>query len=441
MTDQQKKQQVVIIGGGMGGLVLALALRVHCKINAAVYEQAPSFDANAGGAIGLYPNGLRVLRDIHPDLLGRVRDVSFPYLFRRWMRHDGTEVAVAEERVLLPDSQKDTTLQSVGIRRWRLQQALVDFCDYFSIPIHYGKRLDKVVDLAGDGNFLGPFECRFLDGSVVRADVVFGADGVKSMVRESIFGRVDPEYTGITCLMGASPLPRGKRGICFPSSATSKCHACFYPTGPNEQIFQIYFPTTERPETWGVITPEEAARDCRELAQKLQEDGWSKEFIDPVLNSENVIRVGLRARDPLEKWAKGRVVLLGDAAHPPVPYIGQGAMMAIEDAGIMSLLIKHLCMDTQGTFSLDKFDKAIESYESMRITRTRDVLGASKGLGQMQQNRAEDGWYNLKKEWSIWWQVKRHGTLPVMFKGARYNYADAVRQHLQQQQKSQQSRL
>jgi salicylate hydroxylase len=63
------------------------------------------------------------------------------------------------------------------------------------------------------------------------------------------------------------------------------------------------------------------------------------------LNSKSVIRVGLRARDPVPKWVEGRCILLGDAAHPPVPYIGQGAMMAFEDAGIAAVLLKQFCVD------------------------------------------------------------------------------------------------
>lgn len=99
----EQAPRVVIVGAGLAGLVLSLALKKHCGITAAVYEQAPRFDDNVGGAIGLYANGLRVLRDISPDLLRRVRDSGYPYIYRRWMRHDGMQVAVAREDVLTKD--------------------------------------------------------------------------------------------------------------------------------------------------------------------------------------------------------------------------------------------------------------------------------------------------------------------------------------------------
>ena len=79
----------VIVGAGLAGLVLALALNKHVGIKCEIYEAAPRFDDGAGGAIGLYPNGLRVIRDISPDLLKTIRSVAYPYIYRRWMRHDG----------------------------------------------------------------------------------------------------------------------------------------------------------------------------------------------------------------------------------------------------------------------------------------------------------------------------------------------------------------
>ncbi len=85
----QHQPKVVIVGAGLGGLVLALALKAHVGISAEIYEQAPKFDDGVGGAIGLYPNGQRVLRNISQDLLMSVRQVAFPYIYRRWMRHDG----------------------------------------------------------------------------------------------------------------------------------------------------------------------------------------------------------------------------------------------------------------------------------------------------------------------------------------------------------------
>ena len=116
--DAAEYHPLVIVGGGIGGLVLALCLdqvynhdhnnnsTTKKRLPIHIYESTTAYTANAGGAIGLYPNGLRVLRNLNdtaPNLLTRVREAGCDYIYRRWMRHDGLEVAVAREDELLPN--------------------------------------------------------------------------------------------------------------------------------------------------------------------------------------------------------------------------------------------------------------------------------------------------------------------------------------------------
>ena len=555
---------LVIIGGGIGGLTLALCLdQVYnhrsgsskssssppLKIH--VYEAAAAFAGEAGGAIGLYPNGLRVLKNIskgfeveggglkyeasYPQLLDNVRAAGCPYIYRRWMRHDGTEVAVAREDELLPQdgpvaigeeakvvaprknslagkkadlrprggtlgglfggrqprtssastdstatsstdastnngSSIETDLISIGIRRWKYQKVLCDACEAVGIVIHFGKRLINVSSIDHDKSLL-----TFLDESTVTASLVIGSDGINSATRKYVANPTDdpditkrieeflPAYTGTTCLMGSANVPRA-RGISFPSSATTKCHACYYPTMvPNdddddddgaepidysddkryEQVFQIYFPTpVERPDTWRTLTPEEAKVESRELASKLREDGWDEQFIKPLESDTltGVLRVGLRSRTALDVWHVGganagesaRAVLLGDAAHPPVPYIGQGAMMAMEDAGTLSIILSKFCpMNEAGDeVNYTEFGTAMETYESLRVNRTKTILGSSVELGKTQQKRADSALYNAWREWTIKAQVWAFGTLPVMRPGAAFNYVGKVEEVL-----------
>jgi salicylate hydroxylase len=371
-------------------------------------------------------------------------------------------------------------LSSLGIRRWKYQQVLYEACQSAGIVIHFGKRLQDVSSLR-DKSLL-----TFKDGTACTASLVIGADGIHSKVRNYIANpdkdieaaklieEYEPEYTGVTCLMGCANVPR-LRGICFPSSATTKCHACYYPTllpdddeeeedstmdeqqhggepiqssdNPQrqkyEQVFQIYFPSpVERPDTWRTLTPEEAKTECRDLAKKLRDDGWDEQFLKP-LESETltgVLRVGLRTREALDVWHVGgshmphaaRAVLLGDAAHPPVPYIGQGAMMAMEDAGTLSLILAKFCpMDVDtSTPNYAKFKEAMQMYESLRVHRTKAILGSSVQLGQTQQKRAESKLYNAYREWSIKAQVWAFGTLPVMRPGAAFDYVSRVEEVL-----------
>jgi len=614
--EQLEHHPLVIVGGGIGGLVLALCLdQIYnhpaattddCDVTASnhhlsihVYESTCDYRANAGGAIGLYPNGLRVLRHLsktHPNtptILQDVRNAGCDYLYRRWMRHDGMEVAVAREDELLPDIGHDvekiengtnpgeddddersipsatsgessntstvgrprgdsitsqdtegeranrrprggsfnslknpfqnltianrtsgistatsndsrsprrssvriveTELLSLGIRRWKYQQVLYEACIAAGIHVHFGKRLQTVTSLPSSSTDSEDSEdvktvLHFKDGSQITTSLLIGADGVNSKVRNyvtnpqsTITEEYVPAYTGVTCLMGIANVPR-IRGICFPSSATTKCHACYYPTrapresdDPNdyEQVFQIYFPSpVERPDTWRTLTPVEAKEECQSLAKKLRSDGWDEEFLKP-LESETltgVLRVGLRSREGLDCWhvggsgdgenadsnndnqdsskqsGLGRAVLLGDAAHPPVPYIGQGAMMAMEDAGTLSMLLGHYCplMVKQNNDNNDgpttttttaqpnfaQFSKAMSMYESLRISRTRAILGSSVQLGKTQQKRAESKLYNAWREMTIKAQVWAYGTLPVMRPGAAFDYRAMVEEAL-----------
>ena len=291
MSEKKKDAHVVIAGAGIGGLALALALRKHCGVKASdieVYEQAPAFGDNVGGAMGLYANGLRVLRDISPELLAAVRAAGYDYIYRRWQRHDGSEVACAREAELT----SDPDLQSIGIRRWKLQKALCDASAAAGIAIHFGKRMEKVETRAD-----GRVTLTFLDGTSRTAKILFGADGQRSKAREAVVGSLAAEFTGVTCLMGAAKVARPIRGICFPSSRTTKNHGCFYPTGEGEQIFQLYFPARTMEEAWGTLSPEEGRARCVELADKLETDGWAPIFLEPLRQAEAVIKVGIFSRE------------------------------------------------------------------------------------------------------------------------------------------------
>jgi 2-polyprenyl-6-methoxyphenol hydroxylase-like FAD-dependent oxidoreductase len=119
---------------------------------------------------------------------------------------------------------------------------------------------------------------------------------------------------------------------------------------------------------------------------------------------------------------------LGDAAHPPVPYIGQGAQMAIEDVGVISRLIQKLCKPTAvSPFNWERLTTVGRIYEKMRLPRTGAMLEASQSLGDMQLARSMASPEEiLKKERDIQENVRKHGTLPIMFFGARFRYDHEV---------------
>lgn len=437
------------------------------------------------------------------------------------MRHDGTEVCVAKEEELLATTtttllgedgnsndgiinDHDTSkLNSMGIRRWKYQKILFDACVKVGIVVHLGKRLIKVTSLDREDSsnttttttseellllrrrrrLLPMTKLEFIDKSSITCSLLIGADGLNSTCRRYVTNPTSPTnypeletefvpaYTGVTCIMGCANVPF-IRGICFPSSATTKCHGCFYPThvpnnkqegGNNEKhekqhemIFQLYFPSPiEKPDQWRTLTSAEAKVEGHKLATKLRDDGWDEMFLAPLEHDSltGVLRVGIRNREALATWHVpqpngpfvGPAVLLGDAAHPPVPYIGQGAMMATEDAGTLALVLKEYCplllsttandaaAMTGGTsrlLDLSGFNKAMDTYEQLRVGRVTGVLGASVQLGKTQQKRADSALYNMWREITIKIQVWLHGTLPVMRLGAAFDYRAKVQEAL-----------
>jgi hypothetical protein len=172
---QNDHHPVVIIGGGIVGLVLAIALRKEVGITAHIYEQSFTFQDNVGAGLGLYPNGNRVLRDL--GLLEQVAAQAQQYETRRWERHDGTTIHIAHESVLTSEKE----LESMGIERWKLQKILMQSALELDIPIHFGKKTKDIEQLKD-----GRIKITFKNDTCCIADVVFAADGAKSAVRSAV---------------------------------------------------------------------------------------------------------------------------------------------------------------------------------------------------------------------------------------------------------------
>ena len=426
--------QVVIAGGGIVGLVLALALKEHLNIIPTIYEKANGFHDDVGAGMGMYPNGLRVIRDISPTLLAKIRNEGYPYLYRRWERHDGTEVAVAEEDVLC--NQEDE-IQSIGIRRWKLQKVLYDAVMEAGIPIYFGKQIKRVHQQDD-----GLVQLEFQDdtsSSSCKCQVLFAADGSKSTIRQQLVTDSKLEYTGVTCIMGMAENNPSDRGICFPSALTTKCHGCFFPTSESQQCFQMHFPVSTNaadPGNWGTLSEKVGKEECYRLSQQMQQDGWDDKYIAPLHQVTHAVRIGFCSLQPhLQKWTFGNIVLVGDAAHPPVPYTGQGAQMGLEDAGTIAVLLQERCLTDDGQLDVSNFSRAMKLYERIRIPRALEINQLSKSWGECQMKRSNREFYNQVKEEKIKRDVFFHETLPILIPGSTYNYKEAIEEFLQKEPK------
>lgn len=331
------------------------------------------------------------------------------------------------------DAVADTDIQPIGIRRWKLQQILYDAAAEAGIVIHFGKRLNTITELAN-----GAIQLQFEDETACETDLLLAADGAKSKIRSIVTNDAcQLKYIGTTCLMGTSSTPRKDRGLSLPSSPTTRCHGAFYPTGETEQCFQFHFPTplddvaSATMGGWGGMTYTMSQEECTELAQQLDKEGWDADrFVQPLQNVEKALRIGLTTLDPpLKTFSFGRVILIGDAAHPPVPYLGQGAQQGLEDAGTLALLLKEFCVVRDGQndrFSLDKLDDALKIYNELRVPRTNDIVERGKQAGQQQQKRAENRKYNRVREELIQRDIFYNEHSKLWFAGARHDYKEAV---------------
>lgn len=361
-----------------------------------------------------------------------------------------------------PETQETETedLQPIGIRRWKLQKILFQAVQEAGITIHFDKRLESLEQQQrqqqqqNEDESYNMTRLTFKDGTVRMARLLLGADGSKSQVRTLVSGgKYELKYTGTTCIMGSSTVPRQVRGLCLPSSETTRCHGAFYPTGEHEQCFQFHFPTTveghekhaesssSSPEvdpkqfSWGGLTHAVEQEECNKLADRLLEDGWDEKFILPLRNVDKALKIGFSTLEPhLESYifGGGTIALVGDSAHPPVPYLGQGAQQGLEDAGTLALLLQHFCTTTSNessgtsSFSFADLEVALSLYNAIRLPRTSETLNRSKLWGKQQQKRAENHKYNQVREENIRREVFYHETLPILLPAVRHDYRQEV---------------
>ena len=391
----------------------------------------------------MFPNGLRVIRDISPELLQQIRNCGYPLLLRRFERHDGEGSILAHENARYHD---DKELQAIGICRWKLQKVLHDAVIEQGMNVQFKKKTYSVEHM---DDFM---RIDFSDGTHCCARILFGVDGSRSVIRKAVVGKGhELKYTGVTCIMGlANDLPM-ERGISFPSSYTTKCHASFFPTQENEQCFQIFLPIpipiaipSKRNEgDWHIMSGEMSKYECERLAKRLKRDGWHEKYLAPLMHVQRAVRVKFcNLRPHLKKIVYATrnessfTILVGDAAHPPDIYTGQGAQLGIEDAGVIALLIKQIypniaSENSSETFQPKKFQDAMCLYERMRAPRTKAIIEEAHEMGAMQQKRATNSRYNLMKEESLAQEVSSNENLPIYDHAVNYDYNVEVQNAVQ----------
>jgi 2-polyprenyl-6-methoxyphenol hydroxylase-like FAD-dependent oxidoreductase len=335
----------LVIGGGIGGLAVAIGLR-RAGIDVCVFERAEAIEA-VGAGLSLWRNALRAL-----DLLGlgpALAAISAPLAAGGIYGWDGRELVRAPAT--------DPRLLPAGVHRADLQAALLDALGPEHVQLGAGcVGFDQNADGAS---------AHFADGRTVRGDLLIGADGIHSAVRAQLHGRQAPRYAGYTAWRGVVPFDhaRIRAGETWGAGARFGCI-------PLVGGRAYWFATANVPA--GERSPEGEQRAL------LRRFGTWHEPIPALIAAANpgaILRTDIVDRPPLSRWGEGRVTLLGDAAHPMTPNLGQGACQALEDAVVLAR-----CLAKGGDVPA-----ALRAYEAQRIRRTSTIVRQSWRIGWVGQ--------------------------------------------------------
>jgi 6-hydroxynicotinate 3-monooxygenase len=358
---------IAIIGAGMGGLTLASALAQH-GITARIYEQAKSF-VRLGAGIQMSPNAMKVLRGI--GLEPRIRARAFQP--QSWTNRDWDTGALTNELPLGAQAEAKYGAPYLLMHRGDLHEALASRVSNEQIALD-----KKLVDLDWRS---GEVTLRFADGSSVKADAVVAADGIHSRVRELWLGAEKTNYTRRVAYRTTFP------AVLLKGFEIDQCCKWW---GPDRHIV-IYYVTARRDEVYFVTSVPEpeftveswsAIGDLGKLRAAFV--GFHEQVQRVVEACPSVHKWAIVDRDPLPGWSDGRMVLLGDAAHPMTQYMAQGAATAMEDAVVLSRCIADQPQDLPAAFA--RFAKA-------RRERTARIQGTSQQNTFMRQPTKPDWVY------------------------------------------------
>jgi salicylate hydroxylase len=371
--------KVAIVGGGLGGLAACLAFHRR-GIAADVYEQVGEL-GEIGAGLNLSPNALKALRSLG------VEDAAIDIGFR-----PGDQVVRSwrSGRVIARQRRGGDIVDRFGAIFISIHRA--DLLDVLAraIPerrIHLGARCTGA-ETRGDVAV-----ARFADGSEIEADIVVGADGIHSAVHGSLFGSIAPTFTGCICWRGMAPIETVAHTGCDTENMSAwwgpNGHVVHYPVRRGELI---NFVAHLNSDAW---TEESWTYECGREEMMEAYGRWNRTLLRLIEASDRYYKWALYDRDPLETWGVGRVTLLGDSAHPMLPYLGQGACMAIEDACVLAEAVAR---------SPDAPEDALRDYERIRKPRaTRAQLGSRH---RAKENHLTSPFARLRRDVQMAWRSR-----------------------------------
>jgi salicylate hydroxylase len=352
-------REIAIVGAGIGGLAAATALaQRHAHVH--VYEQAPAL-SEIGAGLQVAPNGVAVLEALGLRDAAETR-ASLPEAVELVdHRRGGRPVA------RIPLGQQ--AVARYGRPYWHLHRAdllavLLAGAEEAGVTIHLRA---EIIALEDAGNTLRLYGA---DGGSATADVVIAADGLRSRLRAARFSPAPPRYTGHVAWRGTVPAGRVPGDLARPAARVTMGTGRHIVTYPLRGGSVINFVAVEERADW-------------------EEEGWSREDDPAALRHafaewegaagallaavDRCFLWGLFDHPPLPRWSQGRVALLGDACHPMLPFLAQGATMALEDAFVLAD-----CLDLA-----EDVQSGLGAYEAARASRAGRVQRAGARSGRL----------------------------------------------------------
>lgn len=349
----KKNIGIGIVGGGIGGLTAALAL-MRRGFTVSVYEQAEELQ-EVGAGLQVSPNGVRVLASL--GIEQELHDLCF--------EPQGKEIRLWNTG----DTWKLFDLGVESVARYGYPYITVHRNDLHQLLYKTVQKLDpgavhlgcRSTSVEQDGHGV---TIHFADKPSARADVVIGADGVHSKLREDLFGSAPAEFTGIVAWRGVIPMEALPSDLVRPVGTNwvgPGGHVIHYPIRNGELM---NFTSVIERQDWQVESWSAAGTNAEYHADY---PGWHEDVHTYIEAIPQPFKWALIARPPMQNWVNGRVALLGDACHPALPFLAQGAVMALEDACILGRAFDQF----------DTIETALDRYQKARIPRaTKAVNGA-----------------------------------------------------------------
>jgi 2-polyprenyl-6-methoxyphenol hydroxylase-like FAD-dependent oxidoreductase len=356
--------RAMIVGAGIGGLTAAIALR-RAGIDATVFERTGELK-EVGAGILLAANAVSVLGEL--GLSDEVRGLGTPASAGRVLTWRGNTLT----KVPLEKLETRVGVPSAAVHRADLQDLLLRKLE------GQGPRLGA--ECSGFESDAEGVNVVFADGAQERGDLLVGADGLHSTVRAGLFGPEKPRYAGYTAWRAVVRPGRGLLpwGTGFESWGRGARFGCAH-IGDGRVY---WFATINAPE--GEKDGPLGSPSAPKAVLERHFGGWHHPV--PALiaetDEEKIRRDDLYDREPLSgSWGRGRVTLLGDAAHPSTPNLGQGACQAIEDAVVLARGLK----EAGGRDASYDVPSALRRYEDLRRERTAWIVRRSRAVGRVGQ--------------------------------------------------------